>query len=95
MNIPKNPTVTIPEVISEGLDRRVDKYLFNIPFTAVLKSITNRQLKSEPPSYNTWIQNVWDVYQMELITFSLRLQKTTFTERWEPILNVLLQSQYL
>uniref|UniRef100_A0A673AFK2 Uncharacterized protein n=1 Tax=Sphaeramia orbicularis TaxID=375764 RepID=A0A673AFK2_9TELE len=45
-------------------------------------------MKPEPPSYNTWIQKVWNIYQ---ITYLLRLQKTIFTKRREPMLPLLLQ----
>uniref|UniRef100_A0A3B5B7K0 Uncharacterized protein n=1 Tax=Stegastes partitus TaxID=144197 RepID=A0A3B5B7K0_9TELE len=45
-----------------------DKYLLNILTTAALKTITIEWLKPEPPSYNTWIQKVWDIYQTEQIT---------------------------
>lgn len=65
MNIPQNFAVAILGVIPEGLDRRADKYLLNILLTAALKSITIRWMKPEAPSYNTWIQKVWDIYQME------------------------------
>uniref|UniRef100_A0A672YVJ1 Uncharacterized protein n=1 Tax=Sphaeramia orbicularis TaxID=375764 RepID=A0A672YVJ1_9TELE len=94
MNIPQNFTVAVLGVIPESLDGKADKYLLNILFTAALKSITISWMKAEPPSYNTWIQKVWDIYQMEQITYWLRLQKTIFTKRREPILKKKTVEQY-
>uniref|UniRef100_A0A673AVP9 Uncharacterized protein n=1 Tax=Sphaeramia orbicularis TaxID=375764 RepID=A0A673AVP9_9TELE len=88
MNIPQNFIVAVLGVIPVGLGKKADKYTLNILFTAALKSITIRWMKPEPPSYTTWVQKVWDIYQMEQITFLLKLQKTTFTKRWEPMLPI-------
>uniref|UniRef100_A0A667YTZ3 Secreted protein n=1 Tax=Myripristis murdjan TaxID=586833 RepID=A0A667YTZ3_9TELE len=68
------------------MGRRDVKYLLRILLTAVLKCITVRWLKPDPPSYNGWIQKIWDIYQMEQITYSLRLQKSVFIKRWKPLL---------
>ena len=75
----------------EGLDGRAKKYLLNILLTAALKCITIKWLKPDPPTYNIWIQKVWDIYQMEQITYSLRLQKSIFTKRWGPVSALLIQ----
>uniref|UniRef100_A0A3Q3M8I3 Uncharacterized protein n=1 Tax=Labrus bergylta TaxID=56723 RepID=A0A3Q3M8I3_9LABR len=85
------PLVAILGVTPVGLNGRAKKYLFNILFTAALKCITIRWLKLDAPSYNIWIQKVWDIYQMEQITYQLRLKKETFTTRWRLVLALLMQ----
>lgn len=68
-DIPRDPAVALLGVTPKGLDGRSKKYLLNILLTAALKCITIRWLKPTPPSYNIWIQKVWDLYQMEYITY--------------------------
>lgn len=90
-DIPQDLAVAVLGVIPIGLDRRAKKYLLNILLTAALKCITIRWMKPDPPTYNIWIQKVWDIYQMERITYILRLQEPIFTERWRPALVLLMQ----
>lgn len=90
-DIPQDLAVAVLGVIPNGLDGRAKKYLLNILVTAALKCITIRWMKPDPPTYNIWIQKVWDIYQMEQITFALRLQKSMFNERWRPALFLLIQ----
>ena len=59
-----------------------DEYLFDILITAGKKALTRRWLLPDPPTIQEWISIVNDVYLMERITSSLRLQKITFTKRW-------------
>lgn len=73
------------------LDGRAKKYLLNILIRVALKCITIGLLKPDPPTYNTLIQKVWDVYQMEQITDPLRHQKATFAKRWSPVMALLIQ----
>ena len=91
LNIPREPTVALLGMIPEGVVGRAKKYLFNILITAALKSITIRWLKPDPPTYNIWIQKLWDLYQMEQITYTLRLQRSLFVGRWSPVVPLLMQ----
>lgn len=59
--------------------------------TRPFKCNTCRWQNSEPPSYNAWIQKVWELYQMKQITYPLRLQKTIFLKRWSPVMPLILQ----
>lgn len=90
-NIPQTPIITLLGAIPEGLEGRDVKYLLNILLTAALKCITIRWLKPDPPTYNVWIQKIWDIYQMEQITYSLRLQKPIFIKRWKPVIALITQ----
>lgn len=90
-NVPKTLLVAILGVIPDGLDRKDDRYLLRILLTAALKCITIRWLKPGPPTYNTWIQKVWDIHLMEEITYTLRLQKTVVNIRWSPVIRLLFQ----
>ena len=83
-DIPQDPTVAPLGAMPEGLERRANEYLLNTLLTAALKCITIKWLKPGPPTYNIWTQKVWDIYQMEQITYSLRLQRSIFTKRWAP-----------
>lgn len=90
-DIPHTPIITLLGAIPEGIEGRDVKYLLNILLTAALKCITIRWLKPDPPTYNVWIQKIWDIYQMEQITYSLRLQKPIFIKRWKPVIALLIQ----
>ena len=90
-DIAQDPTVALLVAMPEGLDGRTKKYLLNILLTAALKCITIKWLKPDPPTYNIWTQKVWDIYQMEQITYSLRLQKSIFPKRCGPVSALLIQ----
>ena len=62
--------------------RKADEYLFDILITAGKKALTRRWLTPDPPTTQEWISIVNDIYLIERITFSLRLQKVTFTKKW-------------
>lgn len=62
--------------------RRDDEYLFGILITAGKKALTRHWLLPDPPTIQEWIGIVNDIYLMEKITFSLRLQKNTFIKLW-------------
>lgn len=59
-----------------------DTYLYRILITAAKKAITRRWLLPDPPSTEHWTDIVNDIYQMEKMTFSLRLQMNTFLRLW-------------
>lgn len=59
-----------------------DTYLYNILITAAKKAITKRWLLPDPPSVEQWSDIVSEIYQMERLTFSLRLQMRTFLKLW-------------
>lgn len=67
--------------IPEGSERRAKIYLLQILLGAAIKCITIRWLKPDPPTYNIWIQKVWDLYEMEEITYVIGLQRPKFIER--------------
>ena len=67
-NIPQDPRVAMLGVIPDNLEGRSKKYLLGILLTVALKCITSKWMNPDPPTYNLWIQKVWDVYQMEQIT---------------------------
>ncbi|KAF3844501.1 hypothetical protein F7725_007664 [Dissostichus mawsoni] len=74
-----------------GLEERSKTYLLRILLTVALKCITIKWLKPEPPTYNCWIQRVWDIHHMEQITYLLRLQKNILIKRWAPVMHLLIQ----
>ena len=74
-----------------NLEGKSEKYLLGILLTVALKCNTIKRMNPDPPTYNLWIQKVWDVYQMEQITYLLRIQKDTFTKRWSPVIDLLMQ----
>lgn len=68
--------------ISDSQVRRTDKYLFGVLTNAGKKALTRHWEHPEPPTILEWINIVNDIYLMENITFSLRLQICIFTKRW-------------
>ena len=46
------------------------------------KAVKRHWLLPDPPPIQEWTDIVDDIYLMEKITFSLRLQKNTFVRRW-------------
>ena len=61
---------------------RSDEYLFGVLISACRKVFTRHWLLPEAPTINEWIDLVNDIYAMEQITFSLRLQKEKFIKYW-------------
>jgi len=39
------------------------------------KSVTRKWLKVDPPTINEWIEIVYEIYVMEKISFSLKVEK--------------------
>ena len=80
-NLIEDARIALLGIIPEGFDGRAKKYLLQILTTAAIKCITVKWLKPDPPTYNMWTEKVWEIYQMEQITYSSRLQKQTFIKR--------------
>ena len=59
-----------------------DKKLLCILLAASKKSVTRRWLKVEPPTIEEWIDTVREIYIMEKLSFSLRIQKEKFYRIW-------------
>ena len=60
-----------------------NKYLFGILSLAARKAITKKWLKPDVPSIDEWYDIIYDVYVMERITFSMRLQQSKFNDIWK------------
>jgi len=61
---------------------RSEEYLFGILISACRKVFTRHWLLPEAPTIKEWIDIVNDIYNMEHITFALRLQKEIFIKYW-------------
>ena len=59
-----------------------NEYLFHILLLACKKNITKHWLLIDPLKLEDWAGIVNDIYIMEKITFSLRLQMEKFTRLW-------------
>ena len=59
------------------------KQLFGILTVAAKKAITRKWLKADIPSLDNWYDKIHEIYIMERITFSMRLQENTFEEIWK------------
>lgn len=68
-------------MLSENFTSK-DKYLFQI-LTAACRKTIRKWLKPERPTVDEWIDIVYDIFKMEIITFAIRLQQDTFLKRWE------------
>ncbi len=59
-----------------------DQKILGILLAASKKSITRKWLKVDPPTINEWIDIVHEIYIMEKLSFSLRVQKAKFYRIW-------------
>lgn len=59
-----------------------DKYLLKILLVASKKAITKKWLNKNPPTKEEWITIVKGVFEMERLTFSLRLCTDKFYKYW-------------
>ena len=62
--------------------RNFNIYLFDILLLAGKKNITRHWLGPETPKLEDWADIVCEIYVMEKITFSLRLQMDRFKKLW-------------
>ena len=60
-----------------------DRYLLKIFMAASKKAIIRRSLNTEPSTVNQWKFIIRDIQTMELLTFSLRLQRNKGDALWE------------
>ncbi|XP_062396829.1 LINE-1 retrotransposable element ORF2 protein isoform X1 [Sardina pilchardus] len=58
------------------------KYLMRVLLVAAKKALTRKWLQKAPPTVDDWIDVVYDIYNMERITFTLRNQYDKFYENW-------------
>lgn len=63
--------------------RKSDKYLLLILLVGAKKAITRKWLQEDIPSTLDWIQIVSEIYDMERLTFSLRLAAEKCKNYWE------------
>ena len=58
------------------------KKLMAILLVASKKSVSRKWLKIEPPTIDEWIEVVYEIYAMEKISFSLKVENETFYNIW-------------
>uniref|UniRef100_A0A8C8E244 Reverse transcriptase domain-containing protein n=1 Tax=Oryzias sinensis TaxID=183150 RepID=A0A8C8E244_9TELE len=92
VDIPRDLMVALLGIIPAQIRGRAESYLLNVLFTAALKCITIRWMKTEPPTLDIWIQKVREIFQMERITFLLRHQMQNFNARWGPAKSLIVSS---
>ena len=61
----------------------ITKYLFGMLSVAARKAITKKGLKPNSPSIDDWYDIIYEIFVMERITVSMRLQELTFKDIWE------------
>ena len=64
-------------------------YLLQILLVAAKKKITIKWLKKESPNQAEWLTILRNIYTMEKMTYSLRLQRDLFIERWATLMSVM------
>lgn len=63
--------------------RKSDKYLLLILLAGAKKAITRKWLCEDAPSTKEWIQVVSEIYDMERLTFSIRLSSDKCQQYWK------------
>ena len=82
VNIPfKCETMYLGNIMCETWNVK-DKKLLAILLAASKKSVMRKWLKAESPTIDEWIEVVYDIYVMEKISFSLRVEKEQFYKIW-------------
>ena len=56
--------------------------LLAILLAASKKCFTRKWLKVDPPTIDEWIEIVYEIYVMEKISFSLKVEKDIFYKTW-------------
>ena len=64
-------------------------YLLQILLVAAKKKITIKWLKKESPNQAEWLTILRNIYTMGKMTYSLRLQRDLFIERWAQLMSVM------
>ena len=60
------------------MEHQRQKKLMAILLVASKKSVSRKWLKIEPPTIDEWIEVVYEIYAMEKISFSLKVENETF-----------------
>ena len=75
------------------LTGHLNQYLFGVLISAGKKTITRHWLHPDSPTIEEWIDIVNEIYIMEKITFSLRLQMDKITKSWSKWVSYVQMSQ--
>ena len=65
-------------IMCETWNIKDKKKLMAILLVASKKSVSRKWLKIEPPTIDEWIEVVYEIYAMEKISFSLKVENETF-----------------
>lgn len=60
-----------------------DRYLAKILLVTCKKAITRNWYKAEPPTTTQWMEIIREVYEMERMTYRIRLKEYVFVTKWE------------
>lgn len=74
-------TLYIGNISFDSWDYR-DKKLLLILLVASKKAISRRWLKQDSPTIGEWLDVVHDIYKMEKLSYSLKIQTVTFSRIW-------------
>ena len=82
VNIPlKCETLFLGNMLFETWNIK-DKKLLAILLAASKKCVTRKWLKVDPPTIDEWIEIVYEIYVMEKISYSLKVEKDIFYKTW-------------
>lgn len=82
--------VALLGLLPKGIKGRAQKYLLQILLTTATKRITVKWLKSDPPTYDMWIEKNKRYIKLKKVTYSLRLPKGVFTKGWSRFIGTIL-----
>ena len=85
----RDPQVAILWIKPVVIHSRKNMYLLQILMVAAKKTITIKWLKKESPNQAEWLTILRNIYTMEKMTYSLRLQRDLFIERWAQLMSVM------
>lgn len=79
--IPKECKIMYLRIVNDCTTGK-DRYMIRILLMAMKKAIKRNWYRTEPSAIDQWLEIVKEIYNMEKITYHLRLKGEVFVAKW-------------